>query len=218
MTHTVVFDIGGVLVPEGTRMRRLEDFVEQRTGSLNREPFAQAYWAGRNRYDLGCLDERFWLPVFAAAGIDTSPGDRIRELVAATAAQDADANTTITAEPRALLDDLAAAGIRLAILSNAPRRMAQAARQRDWCQPMATAVFSSEVGVMKPADVIYSIVDADLKVNEEQRRRVHFFDDRQVNVDAAHAHGWSAHLWTGADDARRVLIEAGMPLENTTGR
>ena len=39
MTAIVIFDIGGVLVPEGNRMEQLQDFLVSHVGEFDRDAF-----------------------------------------------------------------------------------------------------------------------------------------------------------------------------------
>lgn len=207
MAGTVVFDMGGVLVPEGTRMQQLQQHLDNLVGPYDREMFQDAYWSTRNSYDCGVADRDFWLPVLAAAGAKSSVAPSV---VDALASFDAQLNSTIAEEPRALLEELVEAGMTLAILSNAPLPMAEAVRARDWFAHFDVGIFSSEHAVMKPAERAYVLVDEALGVEKTQRQDVHFFDDRLVNVRGAHEHGWTSHLWTGVDDARTQLADDGL--------
>ena len=91
MSYSVVFDVGGVLVPEGNRMERLQHFARQTLGEFEPSEFTAAYWEFRNDYDLGSSDEEFWGRVFTRAGVrEYDDSD-----VAAVAARDAELNSTI---------------------------------------------------------------------------------------------------------------------------
>lgn len=68
-------------------------------------------------------------------------------------------------------------------------------------------VFSGELGIAKPDDAIYAAVTAALDVDASE---VVFFDDRQVNVDAARRAGWDAHLWTSGETVRDTLRTMGL--------
>ena len=92
MSYSVVFDVGGVLVPEGNRMERLQHFARQTLGEFEPSEFTAAYWEFRNDYDLGSSDEEFWGRVFTRAGVrEYDDSD-----VAAVAARDAELNSTIS--------------------------------------------------------------------------------------------------------------------------
>lgn len=207
MTAVVIFDIGGVLVPEGNRMGQLQDHMAALVGEYDHDAFANAYWAIRDEYDLGATDSQFWAPVFRRAGIPVSD-----ELVASAAAKDAELNSTIAGEPHQLLQDLSSADVPLGILSNAPRPMAQQVREREWVSVFSHLVFSSEHGVMKPDKEIYDIAAAAFTGVDQPT--FHFFDDRETNIVGAHAAGWHGHLWRGSDQARAELAAIGINLSH----
>ncbi|GAA1177473.1 dUMP phosphatase [Corynebacterium glaucum] len=203
MSPVVIFDIGGVLVPEGTRMEQLLDHLAALKGEFDREVFTDSYWAIRDEYDLGAADEQFWPPVFQRAGIESDPA-----LVASAAAKDAELASTIAREPHQLLLEIADAGVPLGILSNAPHRMAQSVRESDWASVFAHLVFSSEHGLMKPDRAIYDLAASHL--SDVEPSTIHFFDDRERNIVGAHAAGWHGHLWRSVDQARFELQSLGI--------
>lgn len=204
MIRTVVFDIGGVLVPEGNRMNDLQTFVGEVAGHFDSEKFQKAYWDYRNDYDLGCTDEEFWSRVFEASGINAL------EHVAAVAHKDAELNSTIAQAPLRLLEEIHQGGVHLAILSNAPRPMAKAVAESSWGSLFATKLFSSDLGIMKPSAAIYQEVDRQIELTSGHSDQTIFFDDRRINVDAANHHGWQAYLWETTDQAREDLINSGV--------
>mgnify|MGYP002714289097 FL=1 len=196
--EVVVFDIGGVLVPEGNRMESLQDFLASRIGEFNRDEFKRAYWALRDDYDLGASDARFWAPVFEAAGVTAD--EAVIELAAG---KDASLNSQIAREPLQLIEDLAAAGVPLGILSNAPRRMAKQVRQSEWASSFSHLLFSSDHGIKKPDASIYSRLQSQFSGVESPI--FHFFDDREINISGANNVGWIGHLWVSAEHAREEL-------------
>ena len=115
--------------------------------------------------------------------------------------------TTLRPDARCTLEDLNASGVRIAILSNAPLGMASKARAGDWAHLVDDWFFSSELSMAKPDPGIYEAVTAKLGI---QPSAVIFFDDRQVNVEAARAAGWRAELWTSAETVQRTLRDLGL--------
>lgn len=198
MVDVVVFDIGGVLVPEGNRMEQLQDFLVTHVGEFNREEFKKAYWALRDEYDLGASDSLFWTPVLSAAGVTAN--DAVIELAAG---KDASLNSAIAREPLQLVKDLAAAGVPLGILSNAPRRMAEQVRQSRWASYFSHLLFSSDHGTKKPDLTIYS--DLQSQFSGMESPIFHFFDDRETNIAGAKEAGWFGYLWTSVEQARSEL-------------
>lgn len=208
-TPVIVFDIGGVLVPEGNRMETLQAFSHERLGDFDDAAFKQAYWAHRDDYDLGCSDHDFWSKVFSAAGIESFTQDDVD----AVAARDGELNSNPSPQARDLLAQLGAAPVNLAILSNAPGSMAQRVREADWSNGFAALVFSSDLNDRKPNDTIYAAVDsalAEAGCKPADLHDIHFFDDREINIDAANAHGWTAHQWVDTETAEQELRAAGI--------
>jgi putative hydrolase of the HAD superfamily len=196
----VVFDIGGVLsAPEGA-----VPAVAAALG-LPVDVVDGAYWSPRDAYDVGGALADYWGAVGDGLGLDLT--DRAEELDALDAGRWARTG----AEADALLAEVVPAarerGTRLAVLSNAPASLERVVRASAWSQPFDVLVFSASLGVAKPDPAIYGGVERALDLPGEQ---LVFFDDRPVNVEAARARGWRAHLWRGAADARRHLVAEGV--------
>ena len=129
------------------------------------------------------------------------------DLVRSLSIHDSTAWTTLRPDAREMLAELGEAGVKVAVLSNAPRELAAAARQADWAVWIDDWFFSGELGMAKPDHAIYAAVTAELGVDESE---IVFFDDRQVNVDAARRAGWDAHLWTSGAAVRDTLQTMGL--------
>ncbi len=94
-------------------------------------------------------------------------------------------------------------GFKLGILSNMPTEFLQYYRNEIPLFVHADyACFSCEVHVIKPEPEIYNIVLDGLGVRPEEAV---FYDDMQVNIDAACNLGIHACLWTGLENARNAL-------------
>ena len=197
----VVFDLGMVLSTPIDLIGRLVAVVRADVGRFDDAGFERGYWAHRSAYDAGSSDSDFWGAVLAEAGVRSQP-----ELVGALTDADCRIWADIPTAPRRLLAELAAAGTRLGLLSNAPASMGRHVRTRDWAQPFEHLCFSAEMGLLKPDPAIYAAVSALFAV---QPAAVTFFDDRPDNVAGAWEHGWRAHIWTGIDDARTALRACG---------
>lgn len=198
--RVVVFDLGEVLASPG---RLLADLAER--AGLDEPTLATAYWAHRDAHDRGNDADTYWRAVLAAAGRADDPEDEtVRRALAET---DARVWSTIRPDARATLAALHDAGVRVAILSNAPHPMARASRAADWGRWVDDWFFSAELGLAKPDAAIYAAVTSALGVPGE---RVVFFDDRQVNVDAALRAGWDAYLWTSAAGVQETLHRLGL--------
>ncbi|EHK89070.1 haloacid dehalogenase superfamily protein, subfamily IA, variant 3 with third motif having DD or ED [Saccharomonospora azurea SZMC 14600] len=189
----VVFDYGEVLC---TRTEALPGLAARL--DVSPERFESAYWAHRDAYDRGCTDEEYWSAVAASAGatLDATAVDDLTR-------GDVEGWSHLDPASAQLLDDLARDGARLALLSNAPTSFARFAERQPWAQHFRVRVFSADVGCAKPDPKIFRLLTD--RLGAEPGDCV-FFDDRAVNVTAAQDAGLHAHLWQGADHARRVLF------------
>ncbi len=193
-SRTIVFDLGGVLVPSSRVIPLLAAELE-----VSEEAFTAAYWTGRIEFDLGGSTTGYWTAVVEGVGREPEPGllERLARIDAEKWSDLPDASADLLA---ALRDE------RLAVLSNAPAPLAAAVRAAEWSSAMDALVFSAEVALMKPDPAIYA--RADELLGTAPGAAV-FFDDKPENVEAARAHGWEAHVWEGTDAAREVLGRAG---------
>ncbi len=193
----VVFDLGGVLATPVELVPHLARLARVPVG-----PFETAYWAHRAAYDAGGLDAAYWDAVVAAGG--GTPTDALTRTLTAA---DCEGWGDLPRVSRLLLAELAAAGTRLGLLSNAPVAMARWVRGADWAHPFEHLVVSGEQGCLKPDPVVYGLTAGLFAVDPA---RVLFFDDRTENVDGARRAGWDARLWAGPADCRAVLAERGV--------
>lgn len=193
----VVWDLGGVLAPSGGALAALAEALD-----VSESELADPYWTHRDAYDLGACPDAYWRPIAEALGrpLDGAWTERLDRI-------DTDCWTTLAPDAAALLARLAKRGTPLGILSNAPGSLARAVRRAPWSAPFETLVFSSDLGLMKPDPLVYRAADERLGRSPSQ---VVFFDDRPQNVEAARAHGWRAHMWTGGEAAAAVLAEEGL--------
>jgi putative hydrolase of the HAD superfamily len=193
----VVFDLGEVLAaPSGLLLS-----LAERAGT-DEATLTAAYWAFRDLYDRGGDADTFWTSVLGDARV-AFDADLVRTL----SEHDSTAWTTLRPDARETLAELHDAGVKVAVLSNAPRELAAAARQADWAVWIDDWFFSGELGMAKPDDALYAAVTSALGVDESE---IVFFDDRQVNVDAARRAGWDAHLWTSGAAVRDTLRTMGL--------
>ncbi|MFB9429146.1 HAD family hydrolase [Streptoalloteichus tenebrarius] len=164
--------------------------------------FEPAYWAERDAYDRGCPHQEYWRAVGARLGlaVDEATAERLTEL---------DNRGWLGVDPDAvrLVEDLRAAGSRLALLSNAPVPFARAAERQPWTASFEHLVFSGDLATAKPDPEIWDELVRRLDTRPEACL---FLDDRQVNVDAAQAAGLHAHRWSDAASARPRLRELGL--------
>ena len=101
-----------------------------------------------------------------------------------------------------LVEEQRAAGVRLALLSNAPHVQAEAFEQVEWTRPFEHVFVSARLGMVKPDPAIFEHVLKELGARPED---VTFVDDRAANVEAAAALGIRALLFTGVEELRSAL-------------
>ncbi|MFD4643655.1 HAD-IA family hydrolase [Lentzea sp. NPDC058436] len=186
----IVFDFGEVISPRNPALPA----IATRLG-VSLEAFEAAYW-NRDAYDRGGPDAAYWALIGSSLGL-TFDDDQVREL---TALDNAGWLDDPVVETVALIEDLAALGVPLALLSNAPATFARLAEKMPWAEHFQHLVFSGDLGSAKPDESIWRHVESVIGSSD-----VIFFDDRQSNVDGALAAGWDARLWTSALAARAEL-------------
>ncbi|SER36420.1 MULTISPECIES: HAD-IA family hydrolase [Lentzea] len=186
----IVFDFGEVISPRNPALPA----IATRLG-VSLEAFEAAYW-DRDAYDRGGSDAAYWALIGSSLG-RTFDDDEVREL---TALDNAGWLDDPVVETVALIEDLAALGVPLALLSNAPATFARLAEKMPWAEHFQHLVFSGDLGSAKPDAAIWRHVESVIGSSD-----VLFFDDRQSNVDGALAAGWDARLWTSALAARAEL-------------
>jgi putative hydrolase of the HAD superfamily len=193
----IVFDYGEVI---SKRTRALPELAAVLGADLT--AFETAYWAYRLPYDRGWSDLEYWQAVAAEAGgaVDEPTSARLTEI---------DMAGWLHTDPSTveLLAEIRAAGLGLALLSNAPASFARTVRGEAWTGQFEHLLFSGDLGVAKP--------DAEIWAALLDRLRTHagdcvFFDDRQDNIDGAAAHGLEALLWSSAAEARIRLAALGV--------
>ncbi|MET9228691.1 HAD-IA family hydrolase [Lentzea sp. NPDC003310] len=157
--------------------------------------FETAYW-DRDAYDRGGSDLDYWTRIAGSLGL-TLDDAQVGEL---TAMDNAGWLDDPVLETVALIEDLAAAGVPLALLSNAPSTFGRLAEKTPWAQHFRHLIFSGDLGCAKPDAEIWQHTATVLGSSD-----VVFFDDRPSNVEGALAAGWDARLWTSAAAARVQL-------------
>jgi putative hydrolase of the HAD superfamily len=193
----VVFDYGEVI----SRHRDvLADLAELMRAPL--DAFRAAWAAERFAYDRGATDLRYWQAVGDRIGV---PVDEA--LAARLTAVDLSGWSGTRPDAVALLADLAANGVPLALLSNAPRSHARGFRAQPWAAHFRHLLFSGELGVAKPDPEIWDILTERLDAKPGDCL---FLDDRQENVDSARLAGLCAEQWSGTAAGRGRLAALGL--------
>jgi len=194
--RAVVFDYGKVLCqPQPPAVR---EALATRLGAP-REAFEAAYGRFRLEYDRGTLDDvAYWQSVAQACG---------RTLDAETALWLADVDARGWSHPNLSLVDWAGqvrqAGFQTAILSNMQRSLRQRLEELcPWLPEVDAAVFSSDLGYVKPEPEMYRRVVELLAVAPQEAL---FIDDVEANVAGARQVGLSVLRFTDVPTLRQAL-------------
>lgn len=205
----VVFDLGGVVLRGQERLTEIARLIGAPTGSVTGRgdgaaaAFRTAYDTPRLAYDRTSDSRAYWSAVAAAAGAPQPD----TETIAALTDLDTAGWLGTDSGTLAVIDELYQTGMKLAILSNAPASMGDAARRQPWARPFRTVLISGELGVVKPDPEIYEALLTALRAPAE---RVMFIDDRADNVASARDLGIRAVRFTGAGALRHTLADAGL--------
>lgn len=162
-------------------------------------PFWAAYWGLRQPYDRGDVTgPGYWRQVADALGTDFGH-DQVARLVEADILSWSGVDDTMVA----LIEELAAAGRRIALLSNIPEELAVHYEARHaWLKHFQVRAFSCRIGHAKPEPGAYRWC---LDALGAEAGKVLFVDDREENVLAAEAGGLRGHLFTTPAALRKAL-------------
>jgi putative hydrolase of the HAD superfamily len=188
----VMLDYGGVL---SHHQSESDLALLARAARADVPDLMDPYWDWRNAYDLAELDTtEYWRRVGRAVGRSYT-GAQIAEL----SRLDSASWLRLQAGTVALVGDLAAAGLSLALLSNAPADVAGAVSELPMTARFAHLIFSCELKAAKPDPACYQAALATLRTRAED---VFFIDDRPGNVAAAASLGMRSAQFTTAAAAR----------------
>jgi putative hydrolase of the HAD superfamily len=194
----IIFDYGGVLVHHQTvkDQTRMAEIL-----GIPIPVFSQLYWSDlRFEYDKGFLSAKeYWRAVAAAAQSALNDGqiDELTELDVVSWMHYDEAMWK-------WIDDLRAVGKRLAILSNMPRDLGEALRNRTRrFDPFDHVTLSYELRAAKPEPVIYQDCLAGLGTSAAQTL---FLDDRLVNIQAAEKLGIHGRQFTSREEVLPALL------------
>ncbi|MGW0534120.1 HAD-IA family hydrolase [Streptomyces sp. NPDC003032] len=125
--------------------------------------------------------------------------DRVARLIEADIASWSAVDDTMVA----LVEELAAAGRPIALLSNIPEELAAHYEERHaWLKQFRVRAFSCRIGHAKPEAGAYRWC---LDALGTEPGRVLFVDDREENIRAAQASGVRGHLFTTPTRLREEL-------------
>lgn len=191
----IVFDYGEVisLPPPEQAVAALAEAV-----GVPPERFWPVYWQDRQAYDLGATDAAgFWGEVCARLGRTAD-----QEMIDVLVSHDLEAWSHSNRETLRLLEELAAADTRLALLSNAPAEIARLIDVQPWAAVFRHRFFSADLRLVKPDPLIFQEVCERLGARPGD---LVFIDDQPRNVDAARALGIEAVLFTDVPRLRAEL-------------
>jgi putative hydrolase of the HAD superfamily len=187
----LIFDYGGVLVHDQTaedqaRLAAIAGVPQQRFGEL--------YWANRVDYDKDLLTAaEYWQSLAAAAG-STADQKAIDQLIEIDAASWMIFDSVMWE----WIEQLRAAGKRVAMLSNMPRDLGNVLKTRtDRLERFDFVTLSYQVRSAKPDAAIYEHCLDGLGVAAQ---KVLFFDDKIANVQGAELLGMRGMQFTGRDE------------------
>jgi putative hydrolase of the HAD superfamily len=178
---------------------RPEDRAQlERLAACEPQVFWQRYWEHRPAYDRGDIDvAQYWT---ASLGHRPEP-PLLAELLEADIAGWLHPNRDVLAAAARA----AAAGLRLAVLSNAPVEHAAVYDRLEWLAAFSPRLFSCHFRMVKPEPAIF---EAALRRLGAEPAEVIFLDDRPANVGAARAVGIEAELFEDAAQVDRLTAEA----------
>jgi putative hydrolase of the HAD superfamily len=193
----VMFDYGGVVSHPPTQQ---DLALLAGAAGVPVPAFVDAYWEWRRAYDLADLDlTGYWQQVGRSLGRSYGAAE-ISEL----ARLDCASWMRLQAGTVALIEDLAAAGLPLALLSNAPEELAEAIAALPIAAHFGHMIFSCQLKLAKPDPQCYSRALARLAASADD---VIFIDDRSENVTAAAALGLQSVHFTGPEGMRAAVAE-----------
>lgn len=143
-------------------------------------------------------DETFWLQFAEEKGIVLAE-DWVQRYQAAILKF-----LHVNAEMYALVDELKAKEIPVALFSNVKERYAKPIRELGLYKPFDPCILSCDIGVEKPDPQAYLILLAALDL---PGKAVLFFDDKLENIEAAKTLGIDAVLFQSPEQVRKALIE-----------
>ncbi len=198
----VLFDYGGVICHPQAE----EDLARlARAAGCTVAEFGAGYWPCRLDYDLAVLDaEAYWQRLAGSLGRSFSESQ-----VAELTRLDNASWLHLQAGTLALIDDVAAAGHRLALLSNAPAEVAEVVRTLPELARFEQLAFSCFLKSAKPDPDCFGGALAMLGAEPGD---VVFIDDREENVVGAVRRGIQSVHFTDPRAARAGLARCGVRL------
>ena len=105
-----------------------------------------------------------------------------------------------------LLEQLDEAGVPVFALTNySAETFPQLRRDYGFVSRFSDVLVSGEHGLIKPDPRIYALAEQRFSLAPAD---IFFTDDRADNVEVAAARGWTTHLFEGAEELERALVDA----------
>lgn len=197
MIKALVFDYGNVISEPQDRTCYAR--MSALTG-LSGTELLHFFWKYRNEYDRGTIrGEEMYLRVLADAGITGSDAE-LAEMAKKLLAEDLGSWAAVSESVTDWGLSVQSGGYTLGILSNMPFDFLELYGDKiRLFREADTAVFSCDVGQIKPERDIYETLIARLGCKPEE---IVFFDDLEVNVEGARKAGIRSFVWTGLEQAQ----------------
>ncbi len=199
----IIFDYGLVLA----RCPTMQEFgLMAKMFNVPYERFYELWENSRNPYDRGDITaEEYWHSLAARTNTSLDRGqiESLRKI---------EIEIWIHLDPRMLAwtEQLYAAGLKTAILSNMPLDLAEYVRKNfRWLDRFAFKALSAEVRLIKPEPAIYEHTLHGLGVAAEQAL---FIDDRERNIEAARKLGIHGILYESFAQLKGDLGKMGFPV------
>ena len=178
--RAVILDYGDVisLPPDPAVIAEMVGFFK-----LPEERFREVYGSFRHAYDRGSLSaHEYWTSIGEEAGVDLTGSD-----IALLREADVKLWGRLNGAILRWADQLCAAGMKTAVLSNMHDDMVQHLRKNgEWTRRFDCLTLSSALHMAKPEREIFEHC---LKSLNMDAREALFIDDREANVEAARAVG-----------------------------
>ena len=192
----IVFDYGGVIAffQDADAMNEMANIA-----GIDASLMSRIYWDNRSIYDQGIVDGiDFFKNILADVGVFPD-SDLLEHLIT----RDVESWSHINPETEELIRDLKSSGFKIGVLSNIIKEFLKRKKETlPVFNLIDTAVFSCDVGCVKPEPKIYRILLSQLECKAEE---CIFFDDFELNVKAARSLGIQALLWKNPCEARKEL-------------
>jgi putative hydrolase of the HAD superfamily len=201
--RAVILDYGEVLCfqPAPEALERMAKVFQ-----IERERFLERYIPTRGPYDQGLLSaEEYWVNFAHDAGVEIDAAE-----IETLRGWDTGMWSRVNVEMIDWLEQLRAAGLTTALLSNMQHDMAAHARKNfAWFAHFDHQILSCEIKLIKPDAAIFRHTVERLDVRPEEAL---FVDDREANIEAAREVGLKAIPFQSVEQLRVDLENIGFSI------